>query len=404
LRASFLSVYAFGDLKMDDGLRFITNARLVLFDRIIERAWVQIENGRIQKTGQAEFGPEIGRELVDVAGATVFPGFVDVHMHGAVGVDTMNATADGLAGVSRFLATKGVTSWLPTLVPGSEYEYQSALQSVSEIIERRGSSQARIVGVHYEGPFVNLEQCGALHRDYFRSYQQGTDLGLPRLKAGSGRMMMTIAPEVAGGIDLIQKLHQEGWIISIGHTRASADILDQAFAAGARHMTHFMNAMAPLHHRNPGPVGWGLSRDDVTCDIIADGIHLDPFVLKLLMKVKGAQRLALISDAIAAAGEGDGEYRIWGETIAVKNGRTRNVHGSLAGSVITMLDAFRLMRSLGAADVELAQMASTNPARLIGIDNECGSIEEGKRADLVAINDDGDVKLTLIGGEVAFRA
>lgn len=389
---------------MDDGLRFITNARLVLFDRIIERAWVQIENGRIQKTGQAEFGPEIGRELVDVAGATVFPGFVDVHMHGAVGVDTMNATADGLAGVSRFLATKGVTSWLPTLVPGSEYEYQSALQSVSEIIERRGSSQARIVGVHYEGPFVNLEQCGALHRDYFRSYQQGTDLGLPRLKAGSGRMMMTIAPEVAGGIDLIQKLHQEGWIISIGHTRASADILDQAFAAGARHMTHFMNAMAPLHHRNPGPVGWGLSRDDVTCDIIADGIHLDPFVLKLLMKVKGAQRLALISDAIAAAGEGDGEYRIWGETIAVKNGRTRNVHGSLAGSVITMLDAFRLMRSLGAADVELAQMASTNPARLIGIDNECGSIEEGKRADLVAINDDGDVKLTLIGGEVAFRA
>jgi N-acetylglucosamine-6-phosphate deacetylase len=168
-------------------------------------------------------------------------------------------------------------------------------------------------------------------------------------------------------------------------------------------MTHFMNAMAPLHHRSPGPIGWGLSRDDVTCDIIADGVHLDPLILKLLVKVKGTRRLSLISDAIAAAGKGDGEYQIWGETISVKDGRTSNSAGSIAGSVISMLDAVKMMRSLGVCDVAIAQMAATNPARLLRIDGECGSIEEGKRADLVAIDEDGNVKLTIVGGEVVFR-
>ena len=263
-------------------------------------------------------------------------------------------------------------------------------------------AHARVVGVHYEGPFVNLEQCGALHREHFRTFEKQNELdGLPRLS--TGRMMMTVAPEVAGGIELIRELRREGWIVSIGHTRADVETLNAAFEAGARHMTHFMNAMVPLHHRNAGPIGWGLSRDDVGCDFIADGIHLDRFVLKLLLKLKGAKGLTLISDAIAAAGSGDGEYRIWGETIRVQHGRTSNAHGSIAGSVITMLDAFRMMRSLGATDVELAQMASTNPARLLGLDGECGSIEEGKRADLVAIDPSGDVKLTLVGGEAAFE-
>jgi N-acetylglucosamine-6-phosphate deacetylase len=142
-------------------------------------------------------------------------------------------------------------------------------------------------------------------------------------------------------------------------------------------MTHFMNAMAALHHRKPGPVNWGLSRDDVTCDMIADGIHLDPSMLRLLVKVKGTSRLSLISDAIAAAGKGDGEYQIWGETITVKNGRTSNAAGSIAGSVISMSDAVRMMSSLGFSAVEVVRMASLNPARLLRIDHECGSIEEG---------------------------
>jgi N-acetylglucosamine-6-phosphate deacetylase len=169
-------------------------------------------------------------------------------------------------------------------------------------------------------------------------------------------------------------------------------------------MTHFMNAMPPLHHRSPGPVGWGLSRDDVTCDIIADGIHLDPAMLKLLLKLKSSDRLTLISDSIAAAGQGDGEYKIWGETIAVKDGRTRNARGSIAGSVITMLDAARMMISVGAPEIEVALMAATNPSRLLGIASQCGSIKEGKRADLVALDELGNVRFTMVGGQTMFDA
>jgi N-acetylglucosamine-6-phosphate deacetylase len=166
-------------------------------------------------------------------------------------------------------------------------------------------------------------------------------------------------------------------------------------------MTHFMNAMPPLHHRNPGPIAWGLSRDDITFDLVADGIHLDPFMLRLLVKIKGVRGISLISDAIAAAGKGDGDYHIWGETISVKNGRTANASGSIAGSVISMLDAVRVMRSVGFSWVEIAQMASFNPAHLLGLSYECGSIELGKRADLVALDPDGHVLLTLVAGRIA---
>ncbi len=214
---------------------------------------------------------------------------------------------------------------------------------------------------------------------------------------------MTLAPEIEGGIELVAELVSRGWVASIGHTRAAVEVLDRAFAAGARHMTHFMNAMAPFNHRSPGPVGWGLAREDATCDIIADGIHLDPFVLRLLMKAKGADRLLLISDAIAAAGKGDGEYSIWGETIAVKDRRTSNSRGSIAGSVITMLDAARMMLSLGASEPDVARMAATNPSRLLRLDHDGGAIQEGKRADLVALDPDGKLHLTVIGGGIAFQ-
>jgi N-acetylglucosamine-6-phosphate deacetylase len=212
---------------------------------------------------------------------------------------------------------------------------------------------------------------------------------------------MTLAPEIEGGIALIKELRRQGWIVSIGHTRATIEVLDEALESGARHMTHFMNAMTPLHHRAPGPVGWGLINDEVTCDMIADGVHLDPSILKLIMRSKTAERISLISDAVSPTGLGDGEYQIWGETIRVRSGRTENARGSIAGSVITMLDAVRLMLSLGASESAVARMASLNPARLLGIDKDCGSIEEGKRADLVALDRDGRVRMIVIGGVAA---
>jgi len=382
-------------------------ARLVLPEGEIERGAILIENGRIHEVLAIETaGRARGDEQVDLTGLTLFPGFIDVHIHGAAGVDTQAAVPSDLDRVSHFLATQGVTGWLPTLVPAPVVDYARAISVIEEVTKERAGclrSQlgARILGVHYEGPFVNSHQCGALRSQFFRSFSGTKDLDdLPQLDDEHAKHLMTVAPEIVGGVELVRELTRRGWIVSLGHTRAEFDLLDQAFAAGARHMTHFMNAMSPLHHRAPGPIGWGLSRDEVTCDFIADGIHLDKQMLRLLLKLKGSDRLSLISDAVAAAGMGDGEYDIWGETITVKDGRTSNARGTIAGSVITMLDAVRLMLSLGASEVEVARMAATNPARLLGIDQECGSIEEGKRADLVGLDADRNVVVTMIGGEI----
>ncbi len=361
-----------------------------------------IEDRNIVKIIALEANLPPAESIIDLTGLTLFPAFIDLHIHGASGVDVMNATAADLNQVSTFLASKGVSSWLPTLVPAPASHYERAVGSVRE---RMGPDiGASVPGVHYKGPYLNHSQYGALHHENFNTYSSPEDIdALPLVNSKSAIHMATVAPEIDGGVELIRELQSRNWIVSLGHTRARIDVLEQARDAGARHMTHFMNAMAPLHHRNPGPIGWGLAHDDVTLDFIADGVHLDPFMLRLLMKLKGARRLSLISDAIAAAGLGDGQYGIWGETITVKEGRTANAQGTIAGSVITMLDAVRMMLSLGASEVEVAQMASTNPAKLLSIDGERGSIEVGKRADLVALDSDGQVRLTIIGGVIAYQ-
>lgn len=382
----------------------IRNARIILPDRIAESAGLLVERDRIAQIYDAGSVPPAGDDSIDLAGLTLFPGFIDIHIHGAAGVDTMEASPEGLLKVSEFLATQGVTAWLPTFVPASVEEYAQSIQSIEQAMAGTSGGDkplAQVLGVHYEGPFVNSEQCGALHREYFRTFRSPGDLDeLPVVKHPGAIHMMTLAPEVEGGIDLIRELTRRGWITSIGHTRAPLPTLDQAGDAGARHMTHFMNAMTPLHHRAPGPVCWGLLNDKVTVDMIADGVHLDPSILKLIVQSKGANKVSLISDAIAAAGKGDGDYEVWGETIVVKEGRTQNAHGSIAGSVITMLDAVRMMLSIEVAETEVARMSAANPARLLGL-NDRGSIEVGKRADLVAVDAELKVKATLTGGVLA---
>ncbi|MDQ2975793.1 MAG: N-acetylglucosamine-6-phosphate deacetylase [Acidobacteriota bacterium] len=378
------------------------NARIVLPEQVMDGGAMTVAEGRIASISHKSPGNVRGDNL-DLRGLTVYPGFIDVHIHGAVGVDTMEATASDLDRVSQFLVTRGVTGWLPTLVPAPNEDYERAVKAIDYAMKsHRG---ARILGAHYEGPFVNSAQCGALRSRYFRSFSSVNDIAdLPVFEYKAAKHMMTVAPEIDGGVELVRELKRRGWIVSIGHTRASFELLDNALEAGARHMTHFMNAMAPLHHRSPGPVAWGLAHDEVTCDIIADGIHLDRQMLQLLLKLKSVNRLTLISDAVAPAGMADGDYRIWGETITVKDGRTSNPSGSIAGSVITMHDAFIMMQSMGVSEVDLSRLSATNPARLLGIEQDCGSIEEGKRADLVALDSQGKVVLSIIGGEIVFDA
>ena len=385
----------------------LRGGRVVLPGGVAEGTTILVERGRLARVGgDDDGGGGPGRRTLDLEGLTVYPGFVDVHIHGAVGVDALEADAEDLRRVARFLATRGVTAWLPTLVPAPVEDYRRAVGAVARLMREQEAAApaARAVGLHYEGPFVNERQCGALRTAYFRTYARGDELeDLPTLDAAGAAHMITVAPEVEGGVELVAELARRGWVVSIGHTRAGVETLEGARGAGARHMTHFLNAMSPLHHREPGPVGWGLVQDDVTVDLIADGVHSDPLVLRLVLRCKTPERVSLISDAVAPAGLGDGLYKVWGETIKVEGGRTRNERGSIAGSVITMLDAVDMCRSLGLKEAEAARVASLNPARLVGIDGDCGSIEEGKRADLTALDAEGKVRLTLVGGRIAHR-
>ncbi len=359
---------------------------------------LRIENGRFVAGSN-----EADADLYDLTGLTLYPGFIDIHNHGAVGVDTMDADPDGLRFIGIFLARHGVTGWLPTLVPGPDTAYAQTAEAVAVVMHDDIATGARPLGLHYEGPFVNAAQCGALRPPYFKTFDAVGDLEpLREVRHLEAVHLMTLAPEIEGGIELIRTLRHRDWIVSIGHTRADVATLDCACGAGARHMTHFFNAMTPMHHRSPGPVAWGLANDLVTCDVIADGHHCDPFMLKFLVKTKTPDRVSLISDSVLPTGLGDGEFDMWGETVTVHNGRTQNEQGSIAGSVITMADAVKMMLSLGYGPVEVARMAATNPARVLGLDDRLGSIEEGRFADIAALDDTGAVRMTIVRGKVVF--
>ncbi len=364
----------------------------------VVRENLRIENGRfVEYTGDA------GAKIFDLSGLTLYPGFIDIHNHGAVGVDTMDADADSLRFVGIFLARNGVTGWLPTLVPGPDAAYVHAANVVAQVMTDETPTGARPLGLHYEGPFVNAAQCGALRPPFFKMFEAVGDLEpLVEVQHPEAVHLMTLAPEVSGGIALIKTMRERGWVLSIGHTRADVPTLDRACAAGACHMTHFFNAMTPMHHRSPGPVAWGLYNDRITCDVIADGHHCDPFMLKLLVKTKTSDRVSLISDSVMPTGLGDGEYDMWGETVVVRNGRTENEKGSIAGSVITLGDAVKMALSLGFEPVAVARMAATNPARLLRLDDRTGSIENGKYADVTALDANGTTRLTMVRGHVVF--
>jgi N-acetylglucosamine-6-phosphate deacetylase len=357
---------------------------------------IAVSDGRIVRVDD-----KIGNDgnSSDCSGLRVLPGFVDVHNHGAVGVDVNEANLDGLVTVGEFLAKNGVTAWVPTLVPDSDENYARVIGEIDRLMEIQDEMPiAQVVGVHYEGVFANEKMCGALRPQFFKRFTGGEVGSLPRLK--NGVHMTTFAPEIEGGVELAAELNRQGWIASIGHTRADIETLDQAFAAGARHVTHFFNAMTGIHHRDVGVAGWALSNPEVTFDIIADGIHVHPQMVKLACRAKTPERTLLISDSVAPTGLGDGEFDVWGERISVVGGRTRNERGSIAGSVITMREAVKNTLALGFTPAEVASMASTNPARLLGLESNRGTLDVGKRADIVGIDEGGEIKLVMIGGRM----
>ncbi len=374
----------------------LKNCAAVLPNKTLERAFVLIENGVIADISASELAAD---EIIDLEGQTLFAGFIDVHNHGAVGVDVNEANAEDLQSVGKFLAKNGVTAWLPTFVPDSDETYQKVIGAIEEVIKIQNDLPlAQIVGVHYEGVFANTEMCGALRPEYFKTFSGDELDALPTLVKGAH--LTTFAPEIEGGIELVKELRKQNWIPSIGHTKADLETLEKAFEAGARHVTHLFNAMTGVHHREVGVAGWALTKDEISCEIIADGIHVHPRMLEFAEKNKPSDKLLLVSDSVAPTGLGDGQFQLWGENISVKNGRTQNERGSIAGSVITLRDAAKMYLSLGVAPTQVSKMASANPARLLGLESSHGTIEVGKRADLVTLDEQGNVRLTIIGGRV----
>lgn len=374
----------------------LKNAEVVLSDEKSENLSLLIENQTISKITNEEIYSE---NTIDLTNHTIFAGFIDIHNHGAVGIDVNAANAADLQSVSKFLAQNGVTAWLPTFVPDSDETYQKVIGAIEEVIKIQADLPiAQIVGVHYEGVFANEKMCGALRPKYFKTFSGNELNALPTLE--SGVHLTTFAPEIEGGIELVKELRKQNWIPSIGHTRADFATLEKAFEAGARHVTHLFNAMTGVHHREIGVAGWALTKDEISCEIIADGIHVHPKMLEFARQNKPSDKLLLVSDSVAPTGLGDGDFQLWGENISVKNGRTQNERGSIAGSVMTMLDAVKMYLSLGVSAIEVSKMASANPAKLLGLENSHGTIETGERADLVALDEQGNVVLTLIGGKI----
>jgi N-acetylglucosamine-6-phosphate deacetylase len=298
-------------------------------------------------------------------------GLVDLHIHGAFGVDVLTADAAGLDRLAVGLEERGVAGFVPTLVPVPLADLAPLLTRLSAWVRSRSAGDGRgalPLGIHLEGPFVSPSRSGALHRDCLLdgSDARRVDAFFDAVGELPGRPVVTLAPEIPGGLDLVSSFARRGFLVSIGHTEADVPTLDAALARGARHMTHFGNAMKALHHRDAGPVGWGLLRDGVTVDVIADLHHLSPEMLALVRRCKGAEGFALVSDAAPCAGLPDGAYSVWGETLTVSGGAVRNGSGGLAGSVALLDECLARAASCGAATADEARYAaSETPRRLL---------------------------------------
>ncbi len=317
------------------------------------------------------------------------PGFVDLQVNGFAGVDFLGTDADGFATAAEALLETGVTAYLPTFITTEEADLVEALHSVPA-----DAPGARILGVHLEGPFLSPRRLGT----HGQAARRDPDPALvERLLAAGPVRLMTLAPELPGALDLIDLLHGRGVTVSLGHSDATAAEARAAFDRGVRTVTHVFNAMRPLGHRDPGIVGAALGRPDVVVQAIVDGVHLDPEIVRLLWRL-AAGRLALVTDAIAGAGLGDGTYALGEIEIVVADDVVRREDGVLAGSALTMIEA---VRNLVAVDVPLEralEAATAVPARALG-DPRLGRLDVGGRADLVVVDDALEVVRTIVGGE-----
>jgi N-acetylglucosamine-6-phosphate deacetylase len=343
----------------------------------------------------------------DFPDAILAPGYVDIHMHGGAGVDVMLASLTELPGLNKFLTKHGVTGYFPTTVAAPLDQTCAALNRLADAIEAarsshatNGGGEALPLGIHLEGPFLSHKRRGVHPPE---NLVEPTPEIFERLcQAARGHVrMMTIAPELPGALEVISEAARRNVFVSIGHSDAIMETAQAAVKAGARHATHTFNAMRPLDHREPGILGEALTSDRLTADIIADGIHVAPEVVKLFLRAKGLERAVLITDATAAAGMPDGIYQLGPIQVVVKDGRCTldgKPDGQLAGSVLTMDQAVRNVRQFAGWSLQDSVRAATlNPTAAAGL-TQHGQITAGAEANLVVLTPEGQVRKTIVRG------
>jgi len=386
-----------------DKKTIISNGTIITPFQSLENKAISIEKGKITAIKERKvMDIPAGVEVIDAGNGFVVPGFIDIHVHGGGGSDIMDGKYEAVKQVATTHSRFGTTAFLPTTMTMSKDKIIRSLKSVHEAFIK-GTGAAEILGINLEGPYINPEKKGA---------QKEKDIKRPSTREflefnqASGNLIriVTIAPEMPGAIDLIRWLHKKGIIASVGHSNATYKQVQEGILAGLSHVTHTFNAMRGFNHREPGVVGAALSSPKLILEMIADGIHLHPVAMKILIKIKEMGKIVLITDAMRAAGKPEGTYNLGGQEVTVTRGQARLKDGTLAGSVLTMDKAVcNMIDKVGVSLTEAIQMATANPARCLGVESKKGSLEPGKDADIVILNKKLKVELTMVKGKIVYK-
>lgn len=378
----------------------IENSRVWQEDAFVDGRTLILRDGLVAGLAPAgELAFEPGDRRLDGGGACALPGFIDVHMHGSIGHDVMDGSLASLRNVSDFLVRGGVTSFLGTTMTDSAARIEAALGAMTRFAKVRATP---LLGIHIEGPYLNADYRGSQPALHLRAPQR--DEYLPWLETGLVKLI-TMAPELPGGERLLQDTLARGVAVSIGHSGSDYEAAARYFALGASQVTHTFNGMAGIHHRRPGIFLAALEDPRVIFQIIPDGVHVHPAVVRMLLRLAGEERVAVITDAMQATGLGDGDYALGDVFVTVKDGEARTIDGGLAGSTLTMAQALKnMMRFCDLTLAEALPMLTRVPARSIGMYPQKGSLAPGADADVVLWDEEDGVLATLIGGELAYRA
>ncbi|GAA1386574.1 N-acetylglucosamine-6-phosphate deacetylase [Peribacillus frigoritolerans] len=385
---------------------FIINNLMVHSEKeTYKNGYIKVVDGKIAEVGPAsQYKQDDDAKVITLSpDYQVIPGAIDIHIHGASNSDAMDATHDALSIMAKTLPKEGTTSFLATTMTQSNQAIESALLNAGKYIENQTQENAEIVGIHLEGPFISPARKGAQPEDYivdpdvtlFKRWQK---------MAENQIKLVTLAPEQPNGLDLATHLRGTGVVASIGHSDATYDQIDEAIQAGTTHVTHLYNGMRGLHHREPGVLGAAYLRDELYVELIADGIHCRPEMIKLAYNQITSERMILITDSLRAKWLEKGTYDLGGQPVNVDETKATLSDGTLAGSILKMNDAIKnTMEYTGCSMTDIIKMTAENPAKQLRIFDRKGSIQVGKDADLVILNDRLDVEMTFCRGNLAFK-